>query len=135
MRALLVDQDWTLLQHCLARIRGRQQLALATSKAQALALLRHPPDFEVVIAGENLEDGSGLALLNDIHARWPHLIRVFCAETARLALVRNQLNAFRLRYTLTYPIKPAKLELMLLRLARAQATPAARPRAPRRSEG
>jgi DNA-binding NtrC family response regulator len=134
MRALLVDRDWTLLQHCLARIRGRQQLALATSKAQALALLRHAPDFEVVIACENLEDGSGLALLNDIHVRWPHLIRVFSAESPRLALVRNQLNAFRLRYTLTYPIKPAKLELMLLRLARAQAAAAARPRTPRRSE-
>jgi DNA-binding NtrC family response regulator len=119
MRALLVDKDWTLLQHCLARIRGRQHLTLATSKAQALSLLRHAPGIEVVVACENLEDGSGLALLDDIHTRWPRLIRVFSAEPPRLALVRNQLNAFRLRHTLTYPLKPAKLELMLLRLARA----------------
>ena len=135
MRALLVDQDWSLLQHCLARIRGRQHLTLATSKAQALSLLRHAPGIEVVVACENLEDGSGLALLDDIHTRWPRLIRVFSAEPPRLALVRPQLIAFRLRYTLTYPIKPAKLELMLLRLARGQAALAARPRAPRRSGG
>jgi hypothetical protein len=46
---------------------------------------------------------------------------VFCAERQRLALVRARLGALRLRYTLTYPLKPAKLELLLVHLAHARA--------------
>ena len=119
-----------MLQHCVARIGGRQQLTLATSKAQALELLRHGPGFEVVVACDRLEDGSGLALLDEVHARWPHLTRVFCIDQHRLAMVRSRLSAFRLRHTLAYPLMPAKLELLLLRLLHAKMTATARSRAP-----
>ena len=113
-----------MLEHCVNRVRGRQQLAIATSKAQALFMLRHSSGFDVVIACERLEDGSGLALLADVHAKWPNVIRVFCSERERLAVVRNRLSALRLRYTLLYPLKPIKLELLLVRLARARTRPA-----------
>jgi DNA-binding NtrC family response regulator len=120
MKTLLADIDGAMLQHCVARIGGRQPLSVATSKAQAMDLLRHGPGFEVVVAGDRLEDGSGLALLDDVHARWPHLIRVFCIDPHRLALVRSRLSAFRLRHTLSYPLIPAKLELLLMHLLRAK---------------
>jgi DNA-binding NtrC family response regulator len=121
VKTLLVDIDPVMLQHCVARVRGRQPLAVATSKTQAMEMLRQAPDFEVVVACERLQDGSGLALLDEVHAQWPDMIRVFCTERQRLALVRPRLGAFRLRYTLTYPLKSAKLELLLLKLAHAQA--------------
>lgn len=120
-----------MLQHCVARIGVRQSLTIATSKTQAMHLLRHEPAFEVIIACERLADGSGLALLGDIHAKWPHLIRVFCTERSRLAMVRTRLSALRLRNTLSYPIKPIKLELMLLHLAHATAASRIRSRLPR----
>jgi hypothetical protein len=132
VKTLLADIDGVMLQHCVARVGGRQQLALATSKAQALELLRHGAGFEVVVACDRLEDGSGLALLDDIHARWPHLTRVFCIDRHRLALVRSRLSAFRLRHTLSYPLIPAKLELLLLHLRHAKMAASARSRPPGR---
>jgi DNA-binding NtrC family response regulator len=121
VKTLLVDADQAMLRHCVARVGGRQPLAIATSKAQVLALLRHGPGADVVVVCERLVDGSGLALLDEIHSKWPHLVRVFCTERQRLAMVRNRLGALRLRHTLTYPLKPAKLELLLVHLARARA--------------
>ena len=129
VKTLLVDNDRAMLQHCLAKIGGRQPLTIATSKALAMDLLRHGPQFEVVVACERLADGSGLALLDDIQAKWPTLIRVFCTERQRLAMVRTRLSAFRLRYTLSYPLKPLKLEMLLLHLAHAKTASTARMRA------
>ncbi|HEV2700593.1 MAG TPA: hypothetical protein VGV09_03115 [Steroidobacteraceae bacterium] len=120
MKTLLVDADQAMLQHCVARVGGRQPLATATSKAQVLHLLRHGPGFDVIVACERLTDGSGLALLAEVHGKWPHLVRVFCSEKPRLALVRTRLGALRLRHTLPYPLKPAKLELLLVQLAHAR---------------
>ena len=116
-----MDIDRAMLQHCLARVGGRQPLAIASSKAQAMQSLWHDPPCDVIVVCERLEDGSGLALLDEVHGRWPHLVRVFCAEQRRLALLRTRLGALRLRHTLAYPLKPAKLELMLLHLAHAKA--------------
>jgi len=132
MKTLLADIDPAMLQHCVARIGARQQLSFATSKAQALELLRHGPGYEVVVACDRLEDGSGLALLDDVHARWPHLTRVFCIDPRRLALVRSRLSAFRLRHTLSYPLIPAKLELLLMHLLRANMAATGRSRPPLR---
>lgn len=123
-----MDIDRALLQHCLARVGGRQPLAIATSKAQVIDLLWHGPPFDAIVACERLEDGSGLALLDEVHVRWPRLIRVFCAERQRLALLRTRLGALHLRHTLLYPLKPTKLEvtLVLLAHARAKGTPRTR---------
>jgi len=134
VKTLLVDNDRDLLQRCVARVGGRQQLLVAVSKAQSLQLLQHHPQIEAIVACEQLADGSGLALLDEVHARWPQLIPIFCAERHRLALLRHRLSALRLRYTLTYPIRSAKLELLLLRVAHARAASTIRIRAPVRSK-
>jgi ActR/RegA family two-component response regulator len=135
LKTLLVDIDGALLRHCLARVGGRQPLAVASSKAQSIELLRHGPPVDVVVVCERLEDGSGLALLDEVHARWPHLIRVFCAERQRLVLLRTRLSALRLRHTLLYPFKPIKLEQMLVHLGQTRGNPTARMRRPVRPEG
>lgn len=120
LKTLVVDNDREMLRNCLARIGSRQPLTVVTSKEQAMDLLRLGRQYEVVVACERLADGSGLALLDDVHAKWPQMIRVFCTERGRLAMLRTRLSAFRLRYTLSYPIKPLKLELLLLHLAHAR---------------
>jgi DNA-binding NtrC family response regulator len=130
VKTLLVDIDRALLQHCLNRVGGRQPLTVATSKSQVMELLWPAPAFDVIVACERLDDGSGLALLADIHVKWPHLIRVFCSDRQRLAMVRARLGALRLRHTLAYPIKPLKLEMMLLQLAHAHTRSAAKIRGP-----
>jgi DNA-binding NtrC family response regulator len=117
LKTLVVDNDRAMLRNCVARIGGRQPLTVVTSKEQAMDLLRLGRQYEVVVACERLADGSGLALLDEVQAKWPQVIRVFCSERSRLAMVRSRLSAFRLRYTLSYPIKPVRLELMLLHLA------------------
>ena len=85
VKTLLVDADQTMLQHCVTRVGGRLELVVATSKAQVMELLRHGPVFGVIVACECLADGSGLALLDEVHGRWPHLSRVFCTDRQRLA--------------------------------------------------
>ena len=128
VKTLLVDNDRAMLQHCVSKIGGRQPLAVATSKALAMQLMRHG-HVEVVVACEKLTDGSGLALLDEIQAKWPNVIRVFCTDRQRLNLVRNRLSAFRLRHTLTYPVRPVKLEMLLVHLAHARTASTARLRA------
>ncbi len=130
LKTLLVDIDRAMLQHCLARVGGRQSLSVASSKAQVLHLLRHGPSFDVIVACERLEDGSGLALLSEIHGKWPHLIRVFCSDRHRLSLVSSRLSAFRLRHTLNYPIRPAELELLLVHLVQGKSKSTGRFRRP-----
>jgi DNA-binding NtrC family response regulator len=131
MKTLLVDIDRALLQRCVARVGGRQPLTVATSKSQVMELLWHAPAYDVIVACERLDDGSGLALLADVHVKWPHLLRVFCTERHRLAMVKTRLSALRLGHTLDYPIKPLKLELMLVNLSRARAKSPLRIRGPR----
>ena len=124
-----------MLQRCVTRVRGRQPLAVATSKKQALEILGAAPGFDVVVACERLQDGSGLALLDEVHAKWPDMIRVFCADLERLSLVRPRLSAFGLRYTLTYPLKSAKLELLLVNRVKAQGAATIRLDTPFRPDG
>jgi hypothetical protein len=120
VKTLLVDVDKAMLQHCLRRIGGRQPLHIATSKGHALLQLRHGPGFDVIVACERLEDGSGLALLGEVQLKWPQLTRVFCSERHRLDIVRTRLGALRLHHTLTYPLRPVRLEMLLVELARAR---------------
>ncbi len=131
VKTLLVDIDRALLQRCVVRVGGRQRLTVATSKSQAMELLWHAQAYDVIVACERLDDGSGLALLADVHVKWPHLVRVVCTERQRLALVKTRLSALRLGHTLDYPIKPLKLELMLVNLSRARAKAPLRIRGPR----
>ena len=88
-----------------------------TNKGDCLDLLRANP-FEVIVAGERLEDGSGLELLGQIAKRWPSVLRIFAADPERLKLLRGKLGPFELFQTLTYPIDPDRL-LSVLTLADA----------------
>ena len=83
-------------------------LDAVTNKSDALDLLR-VNDFEVIVAGERLEDGSGLELLGQLARNRPDMLRIFAAERERLKLLKGRLGPFGLFRTLSYPIEPRQL--------------------------
>lgn len=93
----------------IARLLGdRYTVDAVTTKADCLDLLRQNT-FEVIVAGERLEDGSGLELLSQAAKRWPAMLRIFSADRPRLQLLKGRLGPFELFQTLAYPIDPDRL--------------------------
>jgi len=111
LRALLADHDTVRITAVLGGLKG-VALDVSTSKTRCIDLMR-PRPYEVLIACERLDDGSGLELLSHVSERWPQTRRVFAAEPKRLALLRGRLKPFGLFRTLAYPIDPVQLRLLL----------------------
>src|SRR5262249_53544446 len=108
MRVLVVDQDSNLLT-AISRMLGEYfALDAVTNKSDALDLLR-VNDFEVIVAGERLEDGSGLELWGERARTRPDMLRIFAADRERLKLLKGRLSPFGLFRTLSYPIEPRQL--------------------------
>jgi protein TonB len=116
MRVLVVDHDSTVLEATVRALRDHFVIDAVTNKADCIDLLRQNT-FDIVVACERLEDGSGLELLAQIAKRWPATLRVFCADRERLRLLQGRLGPFELFQALSYPINPEKL-LSTLSLAR-----------------
>ena len=124
MRVLVVDQDSEML----AGIARAFELDVATSKATCVDLLRANP-FDVIVACERLEDGSGLELLSQVAKRWPNVVRILAIEPSRRALLRGKLGPFKLFDMLAYPLEESQLEAALER-ASAEAEANAEDEAP-----
>src|SRR5215469_2508075 len=108
MRVLVVDQDSNLLT-AISRMLGEYfAIDAVTNKSDALELLR-VNDFEVIVAGERLEDGSGLELLGHLAQNRPDMLRIFAADRGRLKLLQGRLKPFGLFRTLSYPIELRQL--------------------------
>ena len=103
MRVLVVDQDSNLLTEISRTLGEYFAIDAVTNKSDALDLLR-VNDFEVIIAGERLEDGSGLELLGQLARNRPDMLRIFAAERERLKLLKGRLGPFGLFRTLSYPV-------------------------------
>ncbi|HEU4624208.1 MAG TPA: hypothetical protein VFS52_05560 [Steroidobacteraceae bacterium] len=112
MRVLVADQEPEMLE-AIARV---FEVDVATTKATCIDLLR-ANHFDVIVACERLEDGSGLELLSQVGQRWPHVIRILAIEPERRAMLRGRLGPFKLFETLSYPIDEQKLEAALERAA------------------
>jgi hypothetical protein len=89
-------------------LRDLYSVDCVTNKGDCLDLLRSNI-FEVIVATERLEDGSGLELLGQISKKWPSVLRIFAADRQRLQLLRGRLGPFELFQTLTYPIDSERL--------------------------
>jgi protein TonB len=108
MRVLVVDQDSALLT-AITRLLGEYfTVDAVTTKADCQDLLRRN-EYDVIVAGERLGDGSGLELLSQMAQSRPDMLRIFTAEPERLRLLRGRLGPFRLFRTLSYPIEPRQL--------------------------
>jgi TonB family protein len=119
MRVLVVDQDSAMLEAIVRSLRERYSIDAVSNKGDCLDLLRQNA-FEVIVAGERLEDGSGLELLGQVARRWPSVLRIFCADRHRLQLLKGRLGPFELFQTLSYPIRPELLESVLMLADAAQ---------------
>src|ERR1700724_712642 len=108
MRVLVVDQDSASNEAIARSLRDLYTVDAVTNKGDCLDLLRSNT-FEVIVATERLEDGSGLELLGTIAKRWPSVLRIFAADRQRLQLLKGRLGPFELFQTLTYPIDPDRL--------------------------
>src|SRR4051812_12190827 len=117
MRVLVVDQDSASNLAITRSLRELYTVDCVTNKGDCLDLLR-ANSYEIIVATERLEDGSGLELLGQISKKWPSVLRVFAAERQRLQLLRGRLGPFQLFQTLSYPIDPEKL-IATLELATA----------------
>src|ERR1700722_14124711 len=117
MRVLVVDQDSTSNLAITRSLRDLYDVDCVTNKGDCLDLLRSNI-FEVIVATERLEDGSGLELLGQISKKWPSVLRIFAADRQRLQLLRGRVGPFELFQTLTYPIDSERL-IATLALAEA----------------
>ncbi len=108
MRVLVVDQDFELLTAITQSLGEYFTIDAVTTKADCLDLLR-ANEFEVIVAGERLEDGSGLELLGQLGKHRPGMLRIFAAERERLKLLKGRLGPFGLFRTLSYPIETRQL--------------------------
>jgi len=117
MRVLVVDQDSASNLAITRSLRELYTVDCVTNKGDCLDLLRSNT-FEVIVATERLEDGSGLELLGTISKKWPSVLRIFAADRQRLQLLRGRLGPFNIFQTLSYPIEAEKL-IAALELAAA----------------
>ena len=108
MRVLVVDQDSALLTAITQSLGEYFDIDAVTTKADCLDLLR-ASEFKVIVAGERLEDGSGLELLGQLCKHRPGMLRIFAAERERLKLLKGRLGPFGLFRTLSYPIETRQL--------------------------
>jgi DNA-binding NtrC family response regulator len=108
MRVLVVDQDSASNEAIARSLRELYTVDAVTNKGDCLDLLRSNT-FEVIVATERLEDGSGLELLGTVAKKWPSVLRIFAADRRRLQLLKGRLGPFELFQTLTYPIDPDRL--------------------------
>jgi protein TonB len=119
MRVLVVDQDSASNEAIARSLRDLYTVDAVTNKGDCLDLLRSNT-FEVIVATERLEDGSGLELLGTVSRKWPSVLRIFAADRQRLQLLKGRLGPFELFQALTYPIDPDRLIATLNLAAAAQ---------------
>jgi TonB family protein len=112
MRVLLVDHDSEALESITRAIRGVLELDCVTSKGDALLLLRQN-QYDVLIACERAEDGSGLDLLGRTTRTAVPLKRIFAAAPERLQLLGPRLAPFKVQRTINYPIDLEELWLAI----------------------
>src|SRR6185437_14464776 len=108
MRVLVVDQDSALLTAITQLLGEYFSIDAVTTKSDCLDLVRSN-EFDVIVAGERLEDGSGLELLGQMGRNRPDMLRIFAVDRERLKLLKGRLGPFRLFRTLSYPIEPRQL--------------------------
>ncbi len=122
MRALLADWNAEALEAAARALADAFIVDVATTKSHCIDLLR-PASYEVLIACERLDDGSGLELLGQAEDRWPSVLRVFAAEPSRLRLLKGRLSPFKLHRAIPYPLDPVQLRGLLLEAQQRVATP------------
>jgi DNA-binding response OmpR family regulator len=127
MRVLVAGRNAKALAKAAGAFASDLGIETASTKAAALTLLGQGK-FDLVLACERLDDGSGLEVLSHVAVNSPDTLRIFAARPSTLELLKGELGLFGLFRTLAYPINFRKLwaALDLARSCAGEAVPPAR---------
>lgn len=109
---LVVDDERQIGLTLVDQLRGRFEVVVATSGAQALRLLRDRR-IAVVISDQRMPGMTGSELLSEIHAASPDVVRILLTGYSDLEAVVRAVNQAKIFFYFTKPWKPAELEQVL----------------------
>ena len=108
MRLLVAGRSAKALARLAGAFSDDLTIETAATKAGAVALLRRA-QFDLILACEKLDDGSGLEVLTYAVANAPDTLRIFAARPSTLNSLKGKLGLFGLFRTLPYPIDIRKV--------------------------
>jgi hypothetical protein len=108
MRLLVAGRHAQAVARAAGALSDDLTIETATTKVAAIALLERA-QFDLLLACEKLNDGSGLEVLRHAAANTPNTLRIFAARPSTLNLVKGELGLFGLFRTLPYPINFRKV--------------------------
>jgi DNA-binding NtrC family response regulator len=87
LRLLCVDDEEHIL-HTLNRFCRNEgiEIRTATSPAEALTILENEP-ISIIISDYQMPHMNGLDLLEQVHLRWPHIIRIIISGFVSIPLI------------------------------------------------
>src|ERR1700736_6260460 len=108
MRVLVAGRTAKVLAKTAGAFANDLQIETAATKAASFALLERT-EFDLIVACETLDDGSGLEVLSHVAVNAPNTLRIFAARPSTLNLLKGELGLFGLYRPLPYPINFRKL--------------------------
>lgn len=104
-KTLLIVDDEPSVHRAIARTLRREpyELLHAEDAAEAWALLRDHPEIDAVVCDHYMPGTTGLELVLDIRARYPHLATMMLTAQADLKLVLDAINQGRVHRFHTKP--------------------------------
>ncbi|QAZ39044.1 sigma-54-dependent Fis family transcriptional regulator [Methylibium sp. Pch-M] len=104
-----------LAERALQRDLARQYVVLHAPRAADVArlMLKRLPD--VVVCEQQLEDGRGVDLLQQMRIEHPHAVRVLALQSARREEMAKAINEAAVYQVVTTPFEPEQLSLILAR--------------------
>ena len=124
MRVLVAGRNAEALATTAGAFAHDLTIETAATKAECIALLERT-EFDLIVACETLNDGSGLEVLSHAAVNTPDTLRIFAAKPSTLNHLQGELGVFGLFRVLPYPINFRKLwaALNLARSCCAKAEP------------
>ncbi len=106
---LLVDDETSVLEGFRRGLRKQFKLKTATSGREALELLKHSPDFAVVVSDMRMPNMTGLELLSKVRELSPDTVRIMLTGNADQQTVIDAINHGEIYKFLT---KPCDISIM-----------------------
>ncbi|WHZ15306.1 MAG: hypothetical protein OJF52_002149 [Nitrospira sp.] len=113
---LFVDDEPRILdglRRMLRPMRDEWNMTFVTSGADALKTLEQAP-FDVVVSDMRMPGMDGAQLLNEVHRRYPHIVRIVLSGQSDQALTYRAIEA-----THQYLAKPCEVDILRMTVMRA----------------
>ena len=108
--ALVVERDPEIRRALVSSLRHPELEVLESAGAEdALPLLRGQP-FDLILAGQQLDGGCGIELLESVRRRWPETRRALIAERGDMPGMCDAVNRAGVTYLLAKPFEPCSMD-------------------------